>query len=265
MGEDIKKIHAALQERFDKGLGLPEGYLHPVHHPDEDEIHFDEIVKHGVVVSHFKRVLFTEEALGKNPYAGLLIVWGRARNWETQENLIVYQAAWDHRMWVRPQEMFTSRVDLLKYPKYQGQYWRFELYNGPLEPKFTQIPVPEIGRNLWVHINSTTQDDVDKDPGRWVFEVLADVIHSETNQKMYLVRGCSRIRDNIVWAIPEKEFTDRLPPDREYHDGVLHFTHALEVYCGVGGTHMSPDNMFGVNDWEKLRETPRELYGDLQT
>ena len=66
----------------------------------------------GDVVRHFKG----------NRYEILFF----ARDSETREELVVYRALYGERgVWVRPKEMFFSRVDRGKYPD-AAQEYRFE-------------------------------------------------------------------------------------------------------------------------------------------
>lgn len=46
-----------------------------------------------------------------------------AKNTETMEEMVVYEH--DNEIWVRPMEMFLSKVDKEKYPDVQQEY-RFE-------------------------------------------------------------------------------------------------------------------------------------------
>ncbi len=47
---------------------------------------------------------------------------------ETLEDLIIYKHIDDDVIWVRPKEMFASKVDKIKYPNVKQEY-RFEKIN----------------------------------------------------------------------------------------------------------------------------------------
>lgn len=49
-----------------------------------------------------------------------------AKHSETEELMVVYRHIGDDQVWVRPYEMFTSKVDKSKYPDVKQEY-RFEL------------------------------------------------------------------------------------------------------------------------------------------
>lgn len=58
-----------------------------------------------------------------NTYKALCV----AMHTETQEKMVVYQALYgDYKYFVRPYEMFVSKVDRDKYPDVKQEY-RFEL------------------------------------------------------------------------------------------------------------------------------------------
>ena len=56
-------------------------------------------------------------------------VIGIATHSETQEQLVIYRPTFDkNKLWARPLEMFTSKVDKNKYPNVKQEY-RFEPIN----------------------------------------------------------------------------------------------------------------------------------------
>ena len=70
-------------------------------------------VQKGQIYRHFKGTLYTVIAV--------------ARNTETDELMVIYQNG--DKIWARPYEMFTSKVDKEKYPLIEQEY-RFELINN---------------------------------------------------------------------------------------------------------------------------------------
>lgn len=70
------------------------------------------MVKRGERYRHFKG----------NVYEVLYI----AKDSETEKDLVVYKCIDNDIIWVRPYEMFTSKVDKEKYPNVSQEY-RFEL------------------------------------------------------------------------------------------------------------------------------------------
>lgn len=59
----------------------------------------------------------------------LYIVEDTALHSETKEEYVVYRALYeDNKLYIRPKDMFLSKVDKDKYPNVQQEY-RFELQN----------------------------------------------------------------------------------------------------------------------------------------
>lgn len=72
-------------------------------------------------VQNFKRETVSEEGT-KYLYQVIDVVYHS----ETQEKLVLYKALYEpFDMWVRPYEMFMSKVDVEKYPEIQQEY-RFD-------------------------------------------------------------------------------------------------------------------------------------------
>lgn len=68
-------------------------------------------VKVGAKYRHFK--------------GSIMEVLGLAKHSETLEDMVVYKHLDDNQIWVRPLEMFNSKVDKEKYPDIEQEY-RFE-------------------------------------------------------------------------------------------------------------------------------------------
>lgn len=89
--------------------------------------------KKGTIVKHFKRNLFYKKFPNqkdseefRNMYLYKIICTGT--NTETGERMMVYQAMYDDlKVWIRPYDMFVSKVDKTKYPDVTQEY-RFEPY-----------------------------------------------------------------------------------------------------------------------------------------
>lgn len=78
----------------------------------------------GDVMQHFKRENLTEQE--KTTYKYLYKILAFATHTEIGETLVVYQALYnDFQVFVRPIDMFFSKVDTEKYPDIKQEY-RFE-------------------------------------------------------------------------------------------------------------------------------------------
>ncbi len=79
-----------------------------------------ELVIHGVY-RHFKGDYYLVEDI--------------ATHSETKEDMVIYRSLYgDHRLYVRPIQMFLSPVDTEKYPNVR-QKWRFELQEKRIKIK----------------------------------------------------------------------------------------------------------------------------------
>lgn len=79
----------------------------------------------GDIVQHFKREILNDEERKQNKY--LYVIHGLAEHSETRECLVIYQAVYGNRQtYVRPYNMFISKVDHEKYPEIKQKY-RFEV------------------------------------------------------------------------------------------------------------------------------------------
>ena len=65
-----------------------------------------------------------------NLYKVLMIGYDSETNNENLKKLVIYEALYgDHKIWVRPYDMFVSKVDKEKYPDVLQEY-RFELIDN---------------------------------------------------------------------------------------------------------------------------------------
>ena len=84
----------------------------------------------GDIVEHFKRGML--ECPGER-YLYEILSW--ARHSETDERYVVYRALYGTReVYVRPYDMFMSRVDREKYPEARQEF-RFELAGPELQER----------------------------------------------------------------------------------------------------------------------------------
>ena len=81
-------------------------------------------LKAGDVVKHLKRETVSDETLKIMPTMYLYrIISMDAQHTETGEKLVCYQALYgDGQVYVRPKEMFLSKVDKEKYPDIKQEY-----------------------------------------------------------------------------------------------------------------------------------------------
>lgn len=81
----------------------------------------------GDIVQHFKRDEVKDSGTSNKLYRILNM---NVINTETEELMVVYQALYSpYSVFVRPQEMFLSKVDREAYPDAKQTY-RLEKYNG---------------------------------------------------------------------------------------------------------------------------------------
>lgn len=84
--------------------------------------------EHGDVVRHFKYETLSEEE--QRTYKYIYVVLHTATHTETGEQLIVYRPfIQDGTVYVRPLNMFMSKVDKEKYPDIQQEYRFEEMYH----------------------------------------------------------------------------------------------------------------------------------------
>lgn len=82
-------------------------------------------ISDGSIVKHFKRDLVQRDSDDKTYLYKVL--YTNAVDSETGDRYVVYQALYgQHRVFIRPKDMFFSAVDSEKYPNIKQKY-RFEL------------------------------------------------------------------------------------------------------------------------------------------
>ncbi len=65
-----------------------------------------------------------------NLYKVLMIGYDSETNNENLKKLVIHEALYgDHKIWVRPYDMFVSKIDKEKYPDINQEY-RFELISN---------------------------------------------------------------------------------------------------------------------------------------
>ena len=74
----------------------------------DDLFMYDRDFQPGDTVQHFKGGFYKIVAIGTNT--------------ETEEKMVVYQSLKDQRVWIRPYDMFISKVDREKYPNAYQPY-----------------------------------------------------------------------------------------------------------------------------------------------
>lgn len=74
----------------------------------DDLFMYDRDFQPGDTVQHFKGGFYKIVAIGTNT--------------ETEEKMVVYQSLKDKRVWIRPYDMFISKVDREKYPNAYQPY-----------------------------------------------------------------------------------------------------------------------------------------------
>lgn len=78
------------------------------HMESNDVFMYNRDFKPGDTVQHFKGGFYKIVAIGTNT--------------ETEEKMVVYQSLKDQKVWVRPYDMFISKVDREKYPNAYQPY-----------------------------------------------------------------------------------------------------------------------------------------------
>ncbi len=78
------------------------------HMESNDVFMYNRDFKPGDTVQHFKGGFYKIVAIGTNT--------------ETEEKMVVYQSLKDQKVWIRPYDMFISKVDRKKYPNAYQPY-----------------------------------------------------------------------------------------------------------------------------------------------
>lgn len=86
-----------------------------------------ERIKDGDIVKHFKRAEAIKNSNNPNDMVYLYeVISTNVNHTETHERMVCYRALYGSRaMYVRPYDMFMSKVDRKKYPNVTQKY-RFE-------------------------------------------------------------------------------------------------------------------------------------------
>ena len=85
----------------------------------------------GDIVQHFKRETISQVGLRENPTIYLYEIIGYGTHTETHEEFIIYKTLYSLNdvkigdIYIRPKNMFESKVDVEKYPNIKQEY-RFE-------------------------------------------------------------------------------------------------------------------------------------------
>lgn len=89
----------------------------------------------GDIVKHFKRETMQPADLFEQPTLYLYEIIGYGKHTETKEDFVIYKTLYNlgdvkaGNIYIRPKEMFESKVDTNKYPNIQQEY-RFELFKA---------------------------------------------------------------------------------------------------------------------------------------
>lgn len=74
----------------------------------DDLFVYDRDFQQGDTVQHFKGIFYKIITFGINT--------------ETEEKMVIYQSLKDQKVWIRPYDMFISKVDRKKYPDADQSY-----------------------------------------------------------------------------------------------------------------------------------------------
>lgn len=80
-------------------------------------------IKVGDIINHFKRETLSSDEKRNSKMHQYVVLAIDAVHTETKELVVVYQALYgEHKVYVRPSEMFFSEVDHEKYPDIKQKY-----------------------------------------------------------------------------------------------------------------------------------------------